>query len=121
MVDAGRVLLCRCGTSANKPFCDSSHERAGFRSRPAETPRDRLDAETFRGIPSESAGSRSTHDPFGRVTARMDLKLGIFVVPDATKRLSSFERSIGPAAVAADPTRPARRSPHTTNKDGRPE
>ena len=26
------VLLCRCGKSQNKPFCDSSHERTGFRS-----------------------------------------------------------------------------------------
>ena len=24
------VLLCRCGRSANQPFCDSSHVRNGF-------------------------------------------------------------------------------------------
>jgi CDGSH-type Zn-finger protein len=31
---AGRtaITLCRCGHSENKPFCDSSHGRAGFRS-----------------------------------------------------------------------------------------
>jgi CDGSH-type Zn-finger protein len=31
--DRRTVLLCRCGQSQNKPFCDSSHERVGFRSR----------------------------------------------------------------------------------------
>jgi len=24
------IVLCRCGQSANKPFCDTSHRRVGF-------------------------------------------------------------------------------------------
>lgn len=27
-----RVALCRCGHSANKPFCDATHRRIGFRT-----------------------------------------------------------------------------------------
>ena len=35
---AVQVLLCRCGKSANKPFCDGSHKAAGFRDPVAVSP-----------------------------------------------------------------------------------
>jgi CDGSH-type Zn-finger protein len=31
------VLLCRCGHSANQPFCDSSHTRTGWASQDQPT------------------------------------------------------------------------------------
>ena len=30
LVEYTRVALCRCGASANKPYCDGSHARTGF-------------------------------------------------------------------------------------------
>jgi len=33
-----RVALCRCGASANKPYCDNSHTETGFRDPATDVP-----------------------------------------------------------------------------------
>ena len=32
IAEGTRFALCRCGRSANKPFCDNAHRAAGFRA-----------------------------------------------------------------------------------------
>lgn len=38
-----RVLLCRCGASGTKPFCDGAHNRVAFAPEEAAPPPPRTD------------------------------------------------------------------------------
>jgi CDGSH iron-sulfur domain-containing protein 3 len=35
--DEGSIVLCRCGKSQTKPFCDKAHREHGFESCPRAT------------------------------------------------------------------------------------
>ena len=74
-----RAALCRCGLSKNKPFCDNTHEDAGFRDRgavgkTATEPLEELierwgdEVEITRGIQDETFGrSLLVTDPDGTI------------------------------------------------------
>ncbi len=42
--DGGRRVLCRCGASQNKPYCDGSHHAAGFQATGEPAPPDDVGA-----------------------------------------------------------------------------
>ena len=44
-----RLTLCRCGASANKPFCDSAHLESGFQATGEPAPSDKDSGENPKG------------------------------------------------------------------------
>ena len=66
-----RVAFCRCGDSENKPLCDQSHERVGFRCEAAVAPR----SEPAPPVADEAAPVRFTPYPNGPLAFRGPLTI----------------------------------------------
>jgi CDGSH-type Zn-finger protein len=63
-----RAALCRCGESKNKPFCDNSHEAAGFRDHGAI-------GETGASLESEGGPLQIKRAPNGPLLVKGNLQL----------------------------------------------
>lgn len=59
-----RVALCRCGQSANKPFCDNSHRAAGFADAGALPPGGEAGGEGDLTITASANGPLLLNGPF---------------------------------------------------------
>jgi CDGSH-type Zn-finger protein/uncharacterized Fe-S cluster protein YjdI len=66
-----RVAFCRCGHSENKPLCDQSHERVGFRCEAAADP----GAEPAPPVNNDGAPVRFTPYPNGPLAFRGPLTI----------------------------------------------
>lgn len=73
-----RATLCRCGASQNKPYCDNSHQQAGFKEagRPAAGDVEHaltsgpLEIATLGNGPLLVSGPLEIHDSQGQVVSR---------------------------------------------------
>lgn len=63
-----RAALCRCGDSKNKPFCDNTHESAGFQDRGAV-------GETGGDLPAEGGPLRVGRAPNGPLLVTGNLEI----------------------------------------------